>query len=78
MATQKTSRAYPDGGFDVTALIGHVSFSAMGDMNPVEAAFRLIGQHGAAGTYQFPHEDGGFWLIDVQRTVNDQPVDEDY
>jgi hypothetical protein len=62
--TQQTTH-YPPGGFDITATIGHVEFSGVGDMTPVEAALRIIGAHGAEGTYRFPHEDGGEWVIDM-------------
>jgi hypothetical protein len=55
---------YPEGGFDVTCVIGSVRFGE-GDMDPVEAAFKLIGQHRAEGRYQFPHEDGGEWIVEV-------------
>jgi hypothetical protein len=66
MAT-KASRVYPaqvTDGFDVTCLIGRVSFGE-GDMTPVEAAMRLIGRHNAEGEYSFPHEDGGTTHVTV-------------
>lgn len=58
-------RHYPPGGFDVTATIGHVEFSAMGDMTPAEAAMALIGRHDAEGVYTFPHEDGRTITVEV-------------
>ena len=58
-------RTYPR-GFDVTAVIGHVEFNALGEMSAVEAAMSLIGKHHAEGQYRFPHEDGGEWVVNVE------------
>lgn len=52
-------------GFHVTATIGYVEFGN-GDQSPVEAAMSLIGKHNREGTYRFPHEDGGEWVVDMQ------------
>lgn len=59
---------YPDGTgyFTVTAVIGTVELSSSGTIDPVEAAFQLIGKHRAPGEYHFPHEDGGEWVVSVE------------
>jgi hypothetical protein len=45
-------------GFDVLCVVGRVEFGDTGEDPPYVAAFRLIGEHGAVGTYEFPTEDG--------------------
>ena len=52
-------------GFDIVSTIGHVEFSALGEMSAVEAAMSLIGKHHAPGSYRFPHEDGGEWVVEM-------------
>jgi hypothetical protein len=52
-------------GFDVTCTIGRVVFGE-GETTPHEAAFLLIAQHGAPGTFRFPAENGD----EVEVTVN--------
>lgn len=59
---------HPDGqGFDVVATIGSVRFGD-GPEPAVVAAMKIIGEHAAEGTYRFPHEDGGEWVIDMQHS----------
>jgi hypothetical protein len=52
--------------FEVTAVIGRVDLSPNGTVDPVLAAFALIGEHRAPGRYSFPHEDGGRWVVNVE------------
>jgi len=52
-------------GFDVTCTIGRVVFGE-GEHTPVEAAFLLIAQHGAPGTFSFPAEQGGEIVVTVE------------
>lgn len=63
----KLSRLAPkeQAGFDVTCVIGRITFGD-GDMNPHEAAFRLIAQHDAPGTYSFPLATGGTCNVTVE------------
>jgi hypothetical protein len=73
-----SSRIYPPGGFDVTAVIGHVEFSEVGEMTPYEAAFALIAKHDATqGLYTFPHEDGGTVNVSVEIVIPQRPDIED-
>lgn len=62
-------------GFDVTCIIGHVDLTGTGDETPDEAAFRLIGQHRAEGTYNFPHEDGRTISVTVDY-ISDTPQED--
>jgi hypothetical protein len=64
--SKTTATSPPMEGFDVTATIGHVSFSEMGNMSGMEAAMLLIAQHGKESVYHFPHEDGGFVTVHVE------------
>lgn len=58
-------------GFDVTCVIGRVTFDpdAIGD--PYTAAFVLIGEHNAPGTFTFPNADGGTVVVSVAHEPND-------
>lgn len=71
---------YPTEGFDVTATIGHVSFSAMGEHSAMEAAMMLIGRHGQEARYSFPHEDGGFThvTVEIERLEEQNPNGQHY
>lgn len=51
-------------GFNVVCTIGRIEFGE-GDVSPYEAAFSLIGRHGADGDYEFPAEDGGTVFVFV-------------
>jgi hypothetical protein len=55
--------AVPD-GFDVVCTIGRVTFGN-GDRSPYVAAFDLIAEHGAMGSFSFPHEDGRTVTVEV-------------
>lgn len=48
-------------GFAVTVRqeIGFVSMDGLGTMNPAQAAFLLIADHGTDGLYEFPGPDEG-------------------
>ena len=72
MAKQIINRATTE-GFDVTAIIGHVSFDSSGEETPVEAAMKLIGRHNAPGEYHFPHEDGGEWVVSMEHSPQEEP-----
>lgn len=75
MAVKVASKVQPImEGFDVTCLVGHVSFGE-GQDSPIEAAMKLIGRHGAEGEYRFPHEDGGEWIVSMEHR-NPQPIEE--
>ena len=72
MATVKNAPAAPvkspftgEHGFSVVAQIGFVEFSSRGEHTPMEAAMALIARHNREGTYRFPHEDGGEWVINM-------------
>lgn len=65
---------YPEGGFDVTGVIGHVEFNSTGEHTPVEAAMLIIARHGAPGRFTFPHENGGFHHVTVEFEI---PEDRD-
>lgn len=66
-------------GFDIVATIGHVDFSSRGEMQPVEAAMRIIGQNNHPGVYRFPHEDGGEWVIEMSHDrMEVQAADDGY
>jgi hypothetical protein len=64
-APHKKTRGVPS-GFDVTCVIGHVDFVDAGPHTPAEAAYLLIAQHGAEGTFSFPHENGGMVRVTVE------------
>jgi hypothetical protein len=51
-------------GFDVMCVVGFVTYGN-GDVTATEAAFALIGRHGASGSYSFPSPDGGTVFVDV-------------
>lgn len=55
----------PFGGFDVTCVIGHVSLDPAGATPAHVAAFSLIAEHDAPGSYRFPMADGRTCLVDV-------------
>lgn len=62
---RKPSRK-PAGSFDVTCVIGTVELDGgVGGLSPHEAAFLLIAQHDAPGTYQFPMPDGRTMAVTV-------------
>jgi hypothetical protein len=52
-------------GFDVTCIVGRVEFSDIGP-NPGVAAFMLIAEHDAPGTYSFPNPDGSYTRVTVE------------
>jgi hypothetical protein len=55
----------PD-GFDVTCVIGRVSFDGEpGSPNPHVVAFQLIAEHDSPGTYRFPAPDGSTTVVTV-------------
>lgn len=54
-------------GFDVTCTIGRVTFGD-GEHTPYQAAFLLIAEHGAEGTFLFPAEQGGMVEVTVANT----------
>jgi hypothetical protein len=62
---QRRIEAERANGFDVTCVIGRVEFGE-GDHTPHEAAFLLIANHDAPGTYSFPAEREGT----IEVTVN--------
>jgi len=64
-AERKVKRNVTPDGFDVTCVVGRVTFG-QGDMTPHEAALRVIGAHGAEGTFTFPHEDGRTVTVTVE------------
>ena len=53
----------PD-GFDVVCTIGRVELGEYGP-NPEVAAYMLIAEHGAQGTYRFPRADGTTAVVTV-------------
>lgn len=53
-------------GFDVTCVVGRVTFDE-GDIPANVAAFMLIAQHGAEGVFTFPREDGSVQRVTVER-----------
>lgn len=57
-------RALP--GFDVTCVVGRVLLDAAAEESPLVAAFKLIGEHGAQGSFSFPLEDGSICHVDVE------------
>jgi hypothetical protein len=64
---RKTGEPWNDSnGFDVVCTIGRVEFGT-GDMSPYVAAFVLIAEHDANGTFQFPNEDGTITSVTVER-----------
>jgi len=59
----------PMDGFDVTCVIGRVTFDPDASMTPTVAAFALIGEHDAPGTYVFPHPVQGEIVVTVEYPV---------
>jgi len=72
MATSKSRRTELPTGFEVTCVIGRVEFDEVGEHSPTEAAFLLIAQHGADGTYSFPSAEAGTCHV----TVETEPMQE--
>lgn len=64
MATKTKIDRFAPAGFDVTCVIGHVEFGD-GPQSAAMAAFALIDQHGAPGTYSFPNEYGSTTTVTV-------------
>lgn len=61
--SRMTSKVRPD-GFDVTCVIGRVTFDNDSPQSAYAAAFALIGEN-AQGTFTFPHEDGRMVEVEV-------------
>ena len=72
-ARKARARTIPD-GFDVTCVIGRVSFGD-GDESPDMAAYRLISEHAAPGVYSFPSAFGGMTTVRIRTEADD--VDND-
>lgn len=53
-------------GFDVVCTIGRVELGPDGEDSPHVAAFKLIAQHDAPGTFSFPMRDGGECAVTVE------------
>ena len=79
-ATKVAPRTFYPSGFDVTAVIGRVEFSNLGEHEtPFQAALAVIGQHSPrVGNdpviYVFPHEDGGNIEVEVRTTDSREPA----
>lgn len=69
---QRRFEAERANGFDVTCTIGRVQFGE-GDHTPQEAAFLLIAQHGADGTFEFPSESAGPIRVTVETESLPEP-----
>lgn len=52
--------------FDVVCVVGTVIVGNDGDETPHMAAFRLIAEHDAPGTYSFPNAYGGTTEVNVE------------
>ena len=58
-------------GFDVVCTIGRVNFTDTDGLQPHVAAFQLIAEHDAPGSYSFPMADGRSCIVNVEHRVND-------
>lgn len=61
--------------FDVTCVIGSVEVG-VGDVPPHVAAFQLIAEHDAPGTYTFPHAVGGQTRVTVEHVTDDPDLND--
>lgn len=67
MATTKQTKIRPGNSFDVTCVIGTVSFSDDGTGDPPGiVAMRMIAEHDAPGTYRFPRADGTEQVVTIE------------
>jgi hypothetical protein len=62
---EKTHKPVPS--FDVTCVVGTVALTGNGTMSAQVAAFTLIAEHNAEGTFRFPNEDGTTCVVTVDR-----------
>jgi len=60
-------------GFDVTCVVGRVTLGE-GEHTPEQAAFLLIADHGAPGTYSFPSEAPGTIRVTVEHELDQLDV----
>lgn len=68
MATQvksSKSKLIDETGFNVTSVIGRVTFGGNLDQDPHVAAFKVIGAYGEPGTFEFPLPDLGTCRVTV-------------
>jgi hypothetical protein len=65
-SSAKTVAVEPPTGFDVTCVIGRVSFDQTGEFTPAQAAYLLIAEHDADGHYSFPSQSGGIHHVTVE------------
>lgn len=62
----KSSKVIPArAGFDIVCVVGRVEIG-VGTDTPEVAAFKIIGAHGADGTFTFPRADGGTCHVTVE------------
>jgi hypothetical protein len=65
-APRKTRMNGDNRSFDVVCVVGTVIVGPEGDESPHMAAFRLIAEHDAPGTYTFPNAWGGTTAVEIE------------
>lgn len=60
-------------GFAVTCEVGKVEFRDGGELSPSMAAFKLIHDHDAEGTFRFPLVNGQMQVVTITREGDPDP-----